>query len=251
MIKKWMWKYWGQDYANTSDFESDYYLYKSIFAVQYFVAYRILFYIISTCIISFATLIFIYRTDNLKPLSWISAILIGSAIAILINKLPKKKLNNFLVRKYQANSDKLINFFFKFFTLYTNKVIPIKIWRQIKSHSKELYNDLTSENCNGICYYYSWILGLILKDVDLIWGGIYCPTTHCWYAHAFIVKNAYVYDSNFRQSYKFDDYAKAQNLKIYKKWSYDQYKIKDFHSTVREGFYKWCEENNITSYDCF
>ena len=137
------------------------------------------------------------------------------------------------------------------FTFYTNKVIPIKIWKKIKSECKELYLDLTSKECEGLCYYYSLVLGLILKDVDLIWGGIYANDSHQWYAHAFIVKNEYVYDSNHRLSYKFDDYAKANNLKIYRRWKYSEYNTKNFRSTVREDFKKWCDENNVVRYSCF
>lgn len=94
-------------------------------------------------------------------------------------------------------------------------------------------------------------LALILKDVNLVWGSVDCPVGHQRYAHAFIVKNEYVYDSNFRLCYKFEDYSKFSNLRIYKIWSYAEYSINDFRSTIREDFRKWCQENSVTHYKNF
>lgn len=251
MIKKIMWLYWRNDYETDAEFEAQYYLYKTSFAVQWFVIQRMFFYWLSALSMCITSLILIHQTDKITLSDWIVSILLAFVFLIFFYKVPKKKIIEALDNKYKANSDKLFTFFFKFFTLYNNKVIPIKIWKKIKKHYKELYLDLTSDECNHLCYYYSLVLGLILKNVNLIWGGVYCPIKRCWYAHAFIEKNGYVYDSNHRLSYKFEDYAKAQNLKIYKKWSYKDFGIQDFRSSVRQDFYKWCEENNITTYSCF
>lgn len=236
MIKKLMWQYWRKDYETDAEFESEYFLYKTSFAVQWFVIHRMLFYCLCILLVCIIGLVFIQQTGKNTLSDWIVSILLAFVFLIFFCKLPKEKIVGSFVKTYEANSDKLITFFFKFFTLYNNKVIPIKIWKKIKKHCKELYLDLTSDECNHLCYYYSLVLGLILKDVNLIWGGIYCPIKRCWFAHAFIEKNGYVYDSNFRLSYKFEDYAKAQNLKIYKKWSYKDFGIQDFRSSIRQDF---------------
>ena len=251
MIRKLMRIYWKDEYTTDAGFESLYYLDKIYFAVQWFTFNRILFYLTTLVIICLFSLIKIFQTGEITMFGWM--ILITSVVILVIftYKSPKIKLDDFIIKKYQDNSKKLVNIFFKLFTVYTNKVIPIKIWEKIKSESPKLYMDLTSESCEGFCYYYSLALGLTLKDVDLIWGGCYDSKSQQYYAHAFIVKNAYVYDSNHRLSYKFDDYAKSTNLKIYKRWSYSKYSIKNFRSTVRQDFRKWCEENDVKSYSNF
>jgi len=251
MIKKLMRIYWKDEFNTDAEFEALYYLDKIYFSVQWFVFNRILFYLTSLVIIWLISLICICQTSEITIFDWILSILLALVLVILVSKIPKKKLDNFIIKKYQSNSEKLINFFFNLFTVYTNKVISIKIWKKIKSECKELYLDLTSESCEGFCYYYSLVLGLIHKDVDLIWGSCYDSKSRQHYAHAFIVKNEYVYDSNQRLSYKFDDYAKANNLKIYRRWKYSEYNTKNFRSSVREDFRKWCEENKVKSYSNF
>lgn len=251
MIRKLMRIYWKDEYTTDVGFESLYYLDKIYFAVKWFTFNRILFYLTTLVIVCLFSLIKIFQTGEITMFGRI--ILITSVVILVIftYKRPKIKLDDFIIKNYQDNSKKLVHFFFKLFTVYPNKVIPIKIWKKIKSESPKLYMDLTSESCEGFCYYYSLALGLTLKDVDLIWGGCYDSKSQQYYAHAFIVKNAYVYDSNHRLSYKFDDYAKATNLKIYKRWSYSKYSIKNFRSTVRQDFRKWCEENDVKSYSNF
>lgn len=251
MIRKLMRIYWKDEYTTDAGFESLYYLDKIYFTVQFFIFIRILFYLTALVIIYFFSLIRIFQTGKITIFDLILSITSVVVLVIFIYRRPKIKLDDFIIKKYQDNSKKLVIFFFKLFTVYTNKVIPIKIWGKIKSESPKLYMDLTSESCEGFCYYYSLTLGLILKDVDLIWGGYYDSKTHQYHAHAFIVKDEYVYDSNHRLSYKFDDYVTAKNLKIYKRWSYSEYSIKNFRSTVRQDFRKWCEENDVKSYDYF
>ena len=103
---------------------------------------------------------------------------------------------------YEKNSEKLIDFFLKLFTLCNNKVISIKDWKKIKQKDKGFFLDLISNFSEQQCYYYSLELALILKDVNLVWSSITDPIDLNCYAHAFIEKNGYVYDSNARISYK-------------------------------------------------
>ena len=116
-----------------------------------------------------------------------------------------------------------------------------------------LYNDLLNDKCNYCCYYYSLEIAKIIKDSTLIWGAIedVFEDGHRFCAHAVILRNGYIYDSNLRQSEKYEDFIKLYNFKFYKQWNYDEYSGKDFRKSERAEFKKWCKENNVCSYEKF
>lgn len=133
------------------------------------------------------------------------------------------------------------------------KALRAKEWKVIKKTDRELYNDLLCENCNSCCYYYSLEIAKIIKDSILIWGAIEEPYEegHNYYAHAVILRHGYIYDSNMRQSEKYEDFIKLYKFKLYKQWNYFEYSKNDFRATEREEFRKWCKENNVLEYNNF
>lgn len=127
------------------------------------------------------------------------------------------------------------------------KALGPKEWNKIKKKDIGLYSDLLCDECNHYCYYYTLAIAKIIKDCTLIWGGIEEPTEsgHHFYAHAIILRNGYVYDSNIRQSIKLKDYTKLYKLKIYKQWEYKEYSGISFYDREALYFADWCEENNV------
>ena len=147
---------------------------------------------------------------------------------------------------------KLKDFLKKFISL-NGKALGRKEWEEIKKTDKGLYNDLLSDECEGACYFYSLDIALIIKDSILIWGGIDDPFIegHNHYAHAVILRNGHIYDSNMYQSIKYEDFLKLYKFKTYKQWNYEQYSKKDFRDCERTEFRKWCKENNVLEYEKF
>ena len=105
----------------------------------------------------------------------------------------------------------------------------VKVKLKYKIDSKEIeerqitpivenINDLLSDECHHCCYYYSLEIARIIKDSILIWGAIEEPFEdgHNYYAHAVILRNGYIYDSNMRQSEKYEDFTKLYKFKLYK-----------------------------------
>lgn len=152
----------------------------------------------------------------------------------------------------QIRTMKLESFIRKFVSL-NGKALGPKEWKAIKKTDMELYNDLLCENCNNCCYYYSLEIAKIIKDSTLIWCAIEEPYKegHNYYAHSVILRKGYIYDSNMRQSEKYEDFIKLYKLKLYKQWNYSEYSRNDFRTSEREEFRKWCKENNVLDYHYF
>lgn len=133
------------------------------------------------------------------------------------------------------------------------KALGRKEWKAIKRHDIGLYHDLLCDECDHCCYFYSLEIAKIIKDSTLIWGGVEEPFEegHKYYAHAVILRNGYIYDSNMRQSEKYEDFTKLYKFKLYKKWQYDEYSRKDFRESERADFRKWCIEYNVSEYEMF
>ena len=143
--------------------------------------------------------------------------------------------------------------FIKKFVSTNGRALCKKEWKAIKEYDIGLYNDLLSNECHHCCYYYSLEIAKIIKDSTLIWGAIEDPFEdgQNYYAHAVILRNSYIYDSNMRQSEKYEDFIKFYKFKLYKQWSYDEYSRKDFRESERIEFRKWCKENNVLEYEKF
>ncbi len=154
--------------------------------------------------------------------------------------------------KSECRSAKISEFIRKFVSL-NGKALGLKEWRKIKKENVVLYKNLLSNECWRQCYYYSLEIAKIIKDCTLLWGGIKDPfeSSSVFYAHAVILRNGYVYDTNFRQSVKYEDFKKLYQFKIYKMWDYEKYSENNFRNSERKEFQAWCKENNVTFYNKF
>lgn len=152
----------------------------------------------------------------------------------------------------EKRRDRIVYFIIKCICL-NGKALGKKEWKTIKHQNIELYHDLLSEKCLHRCYFYSLEIARIIKDSFLIWGAIEEPfyDEHKYYAHAVILRNGYIYDSNMLQSEKYEDFIKLYKFKLYKWWNYNIYSQIDFRETEREAFRKWCRENNVYEFEEF
>lgn len=143
--------------------------------------------------------------------------------------------------------------FIRKFITQNGKALEKKDWKAIKETDIGLYNILLSDEGNHLCYYYSLQIARIIKDSTLMWCGVKEPFKegHIYSAHAVIIRNGYIYDSNLRQSERYEDFVKLYKFKLYKKWEYDEYSKKDFREIERTEFRKWCKENNVLNYEKF
>lgn len=143
--------------------------------------------------------------------------------------------------------------FIRKFVSKNGRALGRKEWKVIKNVDRELYDDLLCDACNHICYYYSLEIARLIKDSILIWGAGEDPFEegHKYYAHAVILRNGYIYDSNMRQSTKYEDFLKLYKFKIYKQWDHSEYSRNNFRVSEREEFRKWCRANNVLKYRRF
>ena len=143
--------------------------------------------------------------------------------------------------------------FIRRFISINGKALGPKEWKAIREYDIDLYNNLLSNECNHCCYYYSLEIARIIRDSTLMWGAVEEPFKdgHKYYAHAVILRNGYIYDSNMRQSIKYEDFAKFYKFKLYKQCNYDEYSQEDFRKLQRAEFRKWCEDNNVLDYEKF
>lgn len=170
----------------------------------------------------------------------------------VLRDFKKLQIDNNILTPYELRTLKL-NYQIRKFVSLSNKAFGLKGWRAIKRQDIKLYHNLLCEKCRHCCYFYSLEIARIIKDSTLIWGSIEEPLEdgHNHYAHAFILRNGYIYDTNMRQSEKYKDFVKLYNFKLYKEWSYDEYSREDFRGFERANFQKWCQENNVLVYEKF
>lgn len=152
----------------------------------------------------------------------------------------------------QIRTNQIVDFIRKYVSI-TGKALGLREWKKIKKQDMWLYKDLLSDNCNHYCHYYSLKIARIIKDSLLIWGAVEEPFEegHKYYAHAIILRNGYIYDSNMRQSEKYEDFLKLYKFKIYKQWNYDEYSQDEFREGERQNFREWCKKNNVLEYEKF
>lgn len=212
-----------------------------VIRVRYLI-YSILLYI---CTIFFSV---VFNAEIISIILLTLSIILFIANLYEINK-PKNPCIVVSLMNFQIRGIKLEEKIRKFFLISNSDVLSKNDWNKIKKFDKGLYHDILSDESTGCCYYYSQEIGLIIKDVNLIWCSISDPfSKDKSYAHAIIEKNGYIYDPNLRISYNFEDYAKFYDLKIYKKWSYDEYSVKNFRMNTRKDFRSWCIQNGVSSY---
>lgn len=125
-------------------------------------------------------------------------------------------------------------------------------FKLIKKQNPNLYLEITSDYCLGLCYLYAREIALLFPDAKLVYCAITDPfEQNDVFAHAFLERNGEIYDTNRRMSYKIKDYEEIFKVKIYKKWIYTEFCKDTFREEVKEDFVRWCQENNVKNYHMF
>lgn len=246
MLKFIMRKFY-HDKIYTENPELFYNMYKWCCGLHTLVSLRSILLIRFFGIVGIVCLIFI------KPLT-ISSAFFGIALLLLILELKEAtKQAKFeaagMKTPKQIRTVQIVTFIRRFVSM-NGRALSKKDWKAIKKVDIGLYNDLLCDDCNHCCYYYSLEIAKIIKDSILIWGAVEEPFEegHPYYAHAVILRNGYIYDSNLRQSEKYEDFVNLYKFKLYKEWHYSEYSVEDFRKSEREQFRNWCKENNVLSY---
>lgn len=132
---------------------------------------------------------------------------------------------------------------FKLFGRY-GKVVSKADWKSIKKQwPRKEYKEAISKKSCGYCYFYSWAIAQHLKDAKLM----YCSQTlkDGPTAHAVIVKDNCVYDTNNRRHHNYDEYIERYNIVVYKMFSEEEYRTETFFDDIRPEFVEWCAKNNV------
>lgn len=132
---------------------------------------------------------------------------------------------------------------FKLFGRY-GKVVSKKDWKNIKKYwPKEAYKEAISKKSCGYCYFYSWAIAQCLKDAKLMYCSQMIKGRAS--AHAVIVKDNCVYDTNVRRHFDYNEYIELYDIVIYKMFSEEEYRMKHFFDNIRPEFVEWCANNNV------
>lgn len=124
------------------------------------------------------------------------------------------------------------------------RVVTKKDWANIKKNCPKVYRRVRSKKSIGYCYFYSWWIALFLDDAKLMYciiqGRNEIPV-----AHAVIVKNNCVYDTNFRNHFDLEEYIDWYKVKIFKTFDKEEYSNTKFFDEIRDDWVKWCNEQNV------
>lgn len=204
-------------------------------------------------LISCVALIILIFSENIVISSLLTVVSLVLQYFIIKEKKKNTKLRCLGLKTLsEKRKIKIVEFLFKFFTL-NGKALGKEEWKKIKKYDFGLYRELLCDDSLHLCYFYSLKIAKVIKDSTLIWGYVEPCFKNNTYraAHALIIKNNYVYDSNLKLSIKYDDYASLYNLKIYKSWNYNVYSKKFFREDERAEFRKWCINNDVLFYEYF
>lgn len=133
---------------------------------------------------------------------------------------------------------------FDYFFARYGRVVSKDDWKQIKKKNKKSYKFILSKKYFGNCYYVSWILALHIEDAKIMYCSV-AAKEGGQTAHAVVVKNNCVYDTNKKKHFDYDEYIKMSKAEVYKIFDKDVYAKKSFFDDIRQDFVDWCAERNV------
>ncbi len=142
---------------------------------------------------------------------------------------------------------------FLFFLIYTRKGEAIKTsdFKEIKLNNKELYNDISTDECQGQCYTTCFDILKTLKKgkiIFLVTGVHYYdnPSMHVLY-----VNNGWCFDTNFRMQFEYMKVLGEYDVCIFKQFDYEEVKglsFEEFRCMHKKEIEEWCNKNNYFSF---
>lgn len=124
------------------------------------------------------------------------------------------------------------------------RVVNKDDWKRIKKKNKYAYKFIWDKKNIGHCYAVAWILALWLEDAKIMYCSI-ASKEDGKTAHAVVVKNNCIYDTNKRMHFDYDEYIEINKVEVYQIFEEEVYCKKSFFDDVRQGFVDWCTERNV------
>lgn len=141
--------------------------------------------------------------------------------------------------KIMKISSKIIEHFFDRYGLVVSK----EDWKRIKKENNREYKFIWDKRNIGHCYAVTWILARHIEDAKIMYCS--CKGENGQTAHAVIVKNHCIYDTNDRKHFDYDEYIKMFDVEVYQIYEKEQYCSINFFNNIRQGFVDWCAERNV------
>ena len=116
---------------------------------------------------------------------------------------------------------------------------------------KKLYCSLIDGSSIGLCYTCALEFAMQINDAYLVYAGIKVPGKDMICAHAFVLKDGKIFDTNRRTTISIEDYYTLYKVKEYRIWSYEEYSDPNFRECVSKDFHNWCKENQVCKYRYF
>lgn len=132
---------------------------------------------------------------------------------------------------------------FNYFFARYGKVITRNDWKRIRKNNKKAYKLIWDKNSIGKCYGITYILATWIKDAKIMYCSIECKNGRT--AHAVLLKNNCIYDTNIRQHYDYDEYIEMLKVEVYQIFEKEVYSKRSFFDDIRDDFKKWCAERNV------
>lgn len=186
---------------------------------------------------------------NTKILAYIA---LGVITVVLLYNLIDMKKHIFIgTPKLILGSMKLKNWIIGHCVLQ-KQFLTKEEWKKVKKKDRHLYDSLVSGYSIHKCHTYALLLALQLDDAYLVYLSAKDPQDdNDNYAHAVVMRNGAVFDTNFRRVFDVEDYYTLFNVKVYHIWNYHEYSEPNFKEKVSKDFHNWCKENKINSYQYF
>lgn len=136
-------------------------------------------------------------------------------------------------------SAKIFDYFFARYGLVVRK----NDWKRLKKENKGAYKYIWAKKNIGHCYAVACVLASWIEDAKVMYCSIAYKDGQT--AHAVVVKNNCIYDTNIRRHFDFDEYIKMNKAEVYQIFEKEVYCKKSFFDDVRQGFMNWCAERNV------
>ncbi len=133
---------------------------------------------------------------------------------------------------------------FKHFFARYGRVVSKDDWKRIKRKNKDAYKFIWDKKNIGHCYVVAWVLALFLEDAKVMYCSVPCKEGGQT-AHAVVVKNNCIYDTNLRMHFDFDEYIEMNKAEVYQIFEEEVYCKKSFFDDVRQDFKNWCAERSV------
>lgn len=170
---------------------------------------------------------------------------IFAVVLIYLFVLSKQTFFSNKKTRYKQRTLELKNIIRKKVTISKNSVLSKKDWKLIKKTNKELYEDLLGDKSDDDSFYYARQIGLIVKDVELMYVAINDKSEDEVRAHALVKRDGKVYDPFLKRSFNLNDYARLYEMETYEIWSFKEYSKRNFEESVKKDFTNWCAENEF------